>query len=230
MDTEIELIRSAFDESECQIVGNRIRFSHREGDCVFNVQDYPENVSISVSRRGDSSRLKHDLHTLWNKEQSLFGLIAEAARSFSEASAEKEDTPLPVQVNTPNAKIVTRDAVVCLIYFHHIMAEGKKKAIRDESRVRNIGGVFVTGFPGVVVCEGFRVDIDGFIHALKRLRWQEIIVKGEESRRVTIGESDGNSAWRLFPRHMHKLDSLGELARACREADMENLYFSLRKG
>ena len=72
-----------------------------------------------------------------------------------------------------------------LIYFHHIMSSTKKKAILDAAKNLELGGFSKVGFPRVVVVEGEVSHVLEFVRQIQRLRWQQMVVRGEEIEKIS---------------------------------------------
>mmetsp|Transcript_19790 Transcript_19790/g.27820 ORF Transcript_19790/g.27820 Transcript_19790/m.27820 type:complete len:506 (+) Transcript_19790:39-1556(+) len=113
-----------------------------------------------------------------------------------------------------------------LIYSHHIIAKSKRKAISDLSRDYSLGGYAKIGWPGIIIIEGEESKCDLFIHEIRRMRWQHLVVRGEE--KVAIDENTGKTLdeMRCFPIKMVELgeDQMSELAELCLEAGLEALF------
>lgn len=62
------------------------------------------------------------------------------------------------------------------IYFHHIKSERKKKEIVNNAKELNLSGLWKEGFPGLLLAEGNRDDINEYIRILKSLKWQKMTV------------------------------------------------------
>lgn len=219
-------------------------------------------IGTREAERALKSSLLASYAALELEERSLFTLVSEAAAllqdmqdndsgasasasastaasaSASVFAADSSDaaTALATPTHEPVSRPPQEEMLVCLIYFHHIMADGKKRFIAEESRHLGVGGVWVSGFPGCVVCEGLRANTEEFIAGLKSLNWQEIRVRGELVSKLPPGTGTGMDASasgiddaRVFPSTLTKVNTLSEVARACKDAGCEDLYFTLRK-
>jgi hypothetical protein len=116
----------------------------------------------------------------------------------------------------------SQDAIArCLVHFHHIMADSKKAFIKEEASLLDLGGVWCSGFPGCVVVEGLKRDVDEYLKGLRGLRWQEMTVRGEEL----------NQSERLFTNNpgLEKVEKLSDIAKQCKDRGLEDLYNSIRK-
>lgn len=113
-----------------------------------------------------------------------------------------------------------------LIYSHHIIAKSKRKAIADLSRDFQLGGYAKIGWPGIIIIEGEESNCDKFYDTIRPMKWQHLVMRGEE--RLLIENHDINSlnAKRCFPIKMVELaeDQMSHLADICREANIEALF------
>ncbi|GFH57426.1 hypothetical protein CTEN210_13902 [Chaetoceros tenuissimus] len=113
-----------------------------------------------------------------------------------------------------------------LIYSHHIIAKSKRKAIADLSRDFQLGGYAKIGWPGIIIIEGEESNCDKFYDTIRPMKWQHLVLRGEE--RVPIENHDINAlnAKRCFPIKMVELaeDQMSHLAEICREANIEALF------
>jgi hypothetical protein len=268
LDSELELLEAAFaDQIEVCRCSLNVVLRSDWGSVTFGFSAFPETVTLSLmltigtreAERALKSSLLASYAAIKLEERSLFTLVSEAAAllqdmqddsgasvsvsaSASVFAADHSDAAIaiaaPAHEPTP-APPPQEEMLVCLIYFHHIMADGKKRFIAEESRHLGVGGVWVSGFPGCVVCEGLRANTEEFIAGLKSLNWQEIRVRGElvnklPARPSSIGTGMDASASdidqaRVFPSTLTKVNTLSEVARACKDAGCEDLYFTLRK-
>uniref|UniRef100_A0A7S1HIF5 RWD domain-containing protein n=1 Tax=Hemiselmis andersenii TaxID=464988 RepID=A0A7S1HIF5_HEMAN len=111
-----------------------------------------------------------------------------------------------------------------LIFFHHIIAAGKRAAVQDWALELKLGGYSKIGWPGIVIVEGEEARVDAYVRALKRLKWQHMEVRGEEIEEVPEGSSVD-----LLRRLHWGFEELPEsgmsvLAERCREAGLEALF------
>eukprot|EP01032_Pedospumella_encystans_P009922 gene9922-11638_t len=60
------------------------------------------------------------------------------------------------------------------------MSSTKRKAIVDNAEELQLGGISKTGFPGVVIVEGQLENVLEYVRRIQRLRWQQMVVRGEE--------------------------------------------------
>ena len=111
-----------------------------------------------------------------------------------------------------------------LIYSHHIIAKSKRKAIADLSREYQLGGYAKIGWPGIIIVEGEESECDRFIAEIRSMRWQYLVVRGEEI--VPIDDGASLNDLRCFPVKMKELaeDQMSDLADMCREVGLEALF------
>jgi hypothetical protein len=56
----------------------------------------------------------------------------------------------------------------------------------DAARELQLGGVSKTGFPGIVIVEGALEDVLEYVRRIQRLRWQQMVVRGEETEVIQV--------------------------------------------
>eukprot|EP00468_Gymnochlora_sp_CCMP2014_P003076 CAMPEP_0167758252 /NCGR_PEP_ID=MMETSP0110_2-20121227/10367_1 /TAXON_ID=629695 /ORGANISM="Gymnochlora sp., Strain CCMP2014" /LENGTH=576 /DNA_ID=CAMNT_0007644511 /DNA_START=116 /DNA_END=1842 /DNA_ORIENTATION=+ len=121
-----------------------------------------------------------------------------------------------------------------IIYSHHIIASSKRQAVMEEAVNRDLGGMSKIGWPGVIVVEGRKENVKDYFATLKRLRWQQLTVRGEETVKGLPGQTLNDL--RVLPRR--KFVEYGEMgmsqiAAACKTAGLGflfDLYLQKRKG
>jgi hypothetical protein len=159
------------------------------------------------------------------QDNSIFDLI-QYAISIVDGESELQEARL----QQDNVKDQNREDVVSsrcskrvLVWFHHIYSGKKKSFIVNESANQNVGGIWCDGAPGVLMAEGSVCEVDDFVRSLKRLQWKEITVRGEEIVETTIAES------RVLPFPLLKVDTVGMMAKICRDTGCEDLWNCLAK-
>ena len=50
----------------------------------------------------------------------------------------------------------------------------------ENAQELKLGGISKTGFPGVVIVEGLLENVLEYVRRIQRLRWQQMVVRGEE--------------------------------------------------
>ncbi len=126
-----------------------------------------------------------------------------------------------------------------LIYSHHIIAKTKRKAIADLSRAYQLGGFAKIGWPGIIIIEGDEINCNKFIDEIRTMRWQHIVVRGEELVPVPVPDDisvpirekaetmiSQLDRLRVFPISMQELgeDQMSYLASKCRDVGLEDLF------
>ena len=115
-----------------------------------------------------------------------------------------------------------------LIHSHHIIAQSKRKAIVALADQYNVGGYAKIGWPGVIVIEGEERDCIAYVDAIRTMRWQHLVVRGEEQVPVTSIEELGKT--RVLPKKMHEIgDKMSDIAELCKEAGLEELFLTSMK-
>jgi hypothetical protein len=59
----------------------------------------------------------------------------------------------------------------------------------DTARELQLGGISKTGFPGIVIVEGALEVVLEYVRRIQRLRWQQMVVRGEETEVVALPEA-----------------------------------------
>jgi len=116
-----------------------------------------------------------------------------------------------------------------LIFSHHIIAKSKRKAIKTLSREYNLGGYFKIGWPGIIIIEGNQMDCDKFVDEIKSMRWQHLVVRGEEQ--VPVDSITILNELRKFTLQLDELgeDQMSDLASICRDVGLEDLFMTSMK-
>lgn len=115
-----------------------------------------------------------------------------------------------------------------LIHSHHIIAQSKRKAIVELAEQYNVGGYAKIGWPGVIIIEGEECDSIAYVDAIRTMRWQHLVVRGEEQVPVTSIEELTQA--RVLPKKMHEIgDKMSDIAELCKEAGLEDLFLTSMK-
>ena len=113
------------------------------------------------------------------------------------------------------------------IYFHHIIARSKRKAVLEWAAEMGLGGFAKIGWPGVVVVEGEESSCVAYVAALQRLRWKQMVVRGEQ----TVDGAPGQSldALRALPMGMLEIadDGMSELGQHCERCGVHELFMTV---
>jgi hypothetical protein len=73
------------------------------------------------------------------------------------------------------------------IYFHHILATGKRMFIQTVARKLQLQGFCKIGYPGILLVEGTEDACEIYVQMLQRLRWKLMVVRGEERQDAPSG-------------------------------------------
>jgi hypothetical protein len=116
-----------------------------------------------------------------------------------------------------------------VIYSHHIIASGKRRALAELTSHYELGGYAKIGWPGVIVIEGLEENCSSFVEEIRTWRWQHLAVRGEEQVPIPIGVTLHDS--RVLPRQFEELseDQLSYLGTKCREAGLHDLFLTCMK-
>ena len=92
-----------------------------------------------------------------------------------------------------------------------------------------LGGFSKIGWPGIVIVEGNEMHVQEYVRQLQHLRWKQMVVRGEQTESVPRGDLlDGT---RKLPKSFHEFGEtqMSELATACRECGLEELFLATMK-
>ncbi|GAA5838062.1 hypothetical protein JCM3766R1_004189 [Sporobolomyces carnicolor] len=99
-------------------------------------------------------------------------------RSFEQSRAEerRQEPPKPGPI-----------ALKCtLIWSHHLLATSKRKDIIAWSTELSLFGISKPGYPGVIVVEGCRENVDEFVWRIKQLQWKALQIRCEQDGQVAV--------------------------------------------
>ncbi|XP_057820088.2 uncharacterized protein LOC131033001 isoform X1 [Cryptomeria japonica] len=200
---------------------------------------YPEEqpVNVTVNCVGEVSRSEHEVINVGAREvaHELIGqeAVLQVLQRVQDMSLKKSNETIGKSSGNIDGSIssVHRLSHIkrVVIWFHHIKSLQKRKSILEWGKELNLGGYCKPGFPGIIIVEGEKCDVDTYVKQLQNLRWQAISVRGEEQEEVKCGEEIDNA--RRFLKGVKELDEHGmsELGRLCREANLEHLFLSALK-
>ena len=115
-----------------------------------------------------------------------------------------------------------------LIHSHHIIARSKRKAIVDLAQDYNLGGCYKYGWPGIIIIEGEEADCMSYVEEIRTLRWQHLVVRGEQQ--IHVRDRDELERSRVLPSRMQDLgDDMSIIAKQCKEAGLEELFLTSMK-
>ena len=112
------------------------------------------------------------------------------------------------------------------IYFHHVIARSKRKAVMEWAVECGLGGFAKIGWPGVVVVEGEEEACAAYVSSLQRLRWKQMVVRGEQQVEGRAGQS--LDELRALPRGMQEFpdDGMSAMALACKRCGVHELFLT----
>lgn len=112
-----------------------------------------------------------------------------------------------------------------LIYFHHIKSAKKKREIVDNACELDLSGFWKEGFPGIIIIEGLEESCLEFVKRIQRLRWQHMVVRGEQ-----IEEFEGSiDEFVSLPKPIFECTSLSDLGQRCKDAGIHDLFMTTMK-
>ena len=115
-----------------------------------------------------------------------------------------------------------------LIHSHHIIAPSKRKAIVELAQHYNIGGCYKYGWPGIIVIEGEEADCISYVEEIRTLRWQHLVVRGEQH--VPVKDRKELEEARSLPNKMQDLGGdMSVIAKQCKETGLEELFLTSMK-
>ena len=119
-----------------------------------------------------------------------------------------------------------------LIFSHHIIAKSKRKAVGDLAKDYNLGGYFKIGWPGIIIIEGREEDCQSFYDEIRRLRWQHLVLRGEDREEIAPDDKTTDlDDLRRFPVTMKELgeDKMSHLSEVCRKVGLHDLFLTSMK-
>eukprot|EP00252_Welwitschia_mirabilis_P013882 TRINITY_DN3069_c0_g1_i2.p1 TRINITY_DN3069_c0_g1~~TRINITY_DN3069_c0_g1_i2.p1 ORF type:complete len:203 (+),score=40.48 TRINITY_DN3069_c0_g1_i2:131-739(+) len=160
-------------------------------------------------------------------ENAILEILSNLEVAFNASNRKRDSSKNSIEATSSTCQSFCIKHV--LIWFHHIKSLEKRKSILGWAKALNLGGYCKPGFPGIIVVEGEKRDVDVYVKQLQSLRWQAMSVREEQEEEVLI-ESEVNNK-RCFLNGMKELDENGmsDLGRLCREANLENLFLSALK-
>ena len=150
-------------------------------------------------------------------------------KDILEEYASNTNTTKPTHIESSSNSNNTLTLGRRIIYSHHIIANSKRRALKDLASQYKLGGYSKIGWPGVILIEGDEANCQLFIDEIKRWNWQRIQVRGEEQR--VIPETEDLDSHRQLPLQFEEIgeDGMSILASKCRESGLERLYLQCMK-
>ena len=108
-----------------------------------------------------------------------------------------------------------------LLYSHHLIADSKRAAVLQWALELRLGGFSKIGWPGVIICEGDEADCQEYVQRLQRLRWKQLVVRGEQQVAITDGSSIDQERQLPWGFEEFGADKMSELASRCRDCGVE---------
>jgi hypothetical protein len=141
----------------------------------------------------------------------------------SNSHVNTEDAPMSPKCDNDGLVLGRR-----LIHSHHIIAQSKRKAIVDLAHQYNLGGYSKIGWPGVIVIEGEERDCIAYVDQIRSMRWQHLVVRGEEQ--LAVRDQEELEQARVLPNKMYELgDDMSCIAERCKDAGLEELFLTSMK-
>jgi hypothetical protein len=161
------------------------------GQLVLRIElseGYPETPLVVSSSADNLSRSEVDqLHVILREtadeaasqaEPGIFDTLQAAEDFLQTLAAAKEVRNHEKAQESPATPILLGRR---LIYSHHIIAQQKRAAIRENAADLKLGGFVKHGWPGLIVVEGSEENAAEFVRRLKRYQWQHLEVRGDET-------------------------------------------------
>ncbi|GAA6059367.1 hypothetical protein JCM10212_003265 [Sporobolomyces blumeae] len=135
-----------------------------------------------------------------------------------------------------------------LIWSHHLLATSKRKDIVSWSTELLLWGISKPGYPGVIVVEGEKENVDEFVHRIKQLQWKALQIRCEEEGAVVTPPNDvpPREATEWAVRHrthlgpnmskdshdkvcVREFEGLNEVGELMRKSGMEDIFLTALK-
>ena len=200
---------------------------HNTKELQCAADEYLQNVQESTSSSGEYDSFSFLQYMSDYIEENI---TTKTTSSTSETPSTK------IRSTSSKIKQISRN----LLYFHHIMSVTKKRELTTNAIDLNLGGVWKDGYPGIVIVEGYLDDVNEYIRRIQLLRWKHMCVRGEQIFDLPIQDKDAGeegafvdaqvlNEHRAFPMVLEKYETMSEIARACRSAGLEDLFFTSMK-
>ncbi|VWU48649.1 conserved protein, unknown function [Hepatocystis sp. ex Piliocolobus tephrosceles] len=126
---------------------------------------------------------------------------------------------------SPVKKILARR----LCYSHHILSYVKRTYIIKWAKELKIGGYSKIGYPGIIICEGGKNEVDFYVNSLNKLRWKHFDCRGMED--IELNDYEDIDDMRVLPKNMYEIDPKGmsTLSNICTECGLRDLFLTSMK-
>ncbi|SOV18094.1 conserved protein, unknown function [Plasmodium gaboni] len=116
-----------------------------------------------------------------------------------------------------------------LCYSHHILSLVKRGCIVKWAKQLNIGGYSKIGYPGIIICEGPKDEVDFYVNSLHKLKWKHFDCRGMED--IELGENENLDDARVLPKTIRELDAKGmrTLSDICTQCGLRDLFLTSMK-
>ncbi|GAB67225.1 hypothetical protein PCYB_112460 [Plasmodium cynomolgi strain B] len=152
----------------------------------------------------------------------------------SYSSSEEREENVEEGAFDPSKDQLIKDHVTFLYcsgmtYSHHRRVLVKRTYIIKWAKELKIGGYSKIGYPGIIICEGPKEEVDFYINSLNKLRWKHFDCRGMDD--IVLKEYEDLDDARVLPRNMHELDPKGmsTLSNICTECGLRDLFLTSMK-
>ncbi|CAC9699164.1 conserved protein, unknown function [Plasmodium sp. DRC-Itaito] len=189
---------------------------YKVNEIIENIQykQEPGEKSLSSSTEGKSDLDQEQTFNEWNNKskQKKEGIIC-----FPELNYNMSFSKHP--------KILARR----LCYSHHILSLVKRSCIIKWAKELKIGGYSKIGYPGIIICEGRKEEVDFYINSLNKLKWKHFDCRGMED--IELGENENLDDARVLPKTLRELDAKGmrTLSDICTQCGLRDLFLTSMK-
>lgn len=142
-----------------------------------------------------------------------------------------DDVSRGVDVDASARRVSAEAEPTCSIralWFHHVYARGKRKAMAEWAEELQVRGWCVVGRPGALVALGRREDTTEFVQRVKRLRWQAVSERHVEDEVMRPVDVDVDvQCWPEGWTEIQSERGFAQLAERCRRAGLERVVHAL---
>ncbi|ANQ08976.1 Uncharacterized protein PCOAH_00033370 [Plasmodium coatneyi] len=187
---------------------------------IYRINELVENI-----QNREKTSVDHSYSSSEEKEEIV---VEEGAFDPSEDQLIKDHIPFPYcsgMTYSHHRRVLARR----LCYSHHILSLVKRTYIIKWARDLKIGGYSKIGYPGIIICEGPKEEVDFYINSLNKLRWKHFDCRGMDD--IVLKEYEDLDDARVLPRTMYELDPKGmsTLSNICTECGLRDLFLTSMK-